>query len=45
MGRHKKAPVGCPCSQLAALHGAPWTLFVTAVANNVAFHCFAAYQS
>ena len=25
MGRHEKAPVRCPCSQLAALHGAPWT--------------------
>ena len=23
-GRHKKAPVHCPCSQLAALNGAPW---------------------
>ena len=24
-GRHKKAPVRCPCSRLAALHGAPRT--------------------
>ena len=22
-GRHVKAPVGCPCRRLAALHGAP----------------------
>ena len=22
-GRHEKAPVRCPCSRLAALHGAP----------------------
>ena len=25
-GRHEKAPVRCPCSRLAALHGAPRTL-------------------
>ena len=25
MGRHVKAPVRCPCSQLATLHGAPRT--------------------
>ena len=25
-GRHEKAPVRCPCSRLAALHGAPQTL-------------------
>ena len=24
-GRHEKAPVRCPCSRLAALHGAPRT--------------------
>ena len=24
-GRHEKAPVCCPCSRLAALHGAPQT--------------------
>ena len=24
-GRHKKAPVRCPCCRLAALHGAPRT--------------------
>ena len=23
MGRHEKAPVRCPCSRLAALHGDP----------------------
>ena len=27
-GRHEKAPVRCPCSRLAALHGAPQTLSV-----------------
>ena len=26
MGHHKKAPVRCPCSLLATLHGAPWML-------------------
>ena len=25
-GRHEKAPVRCPCSRLAALHGTPRTL-------------------
>ena len=25
-GRHEKAPVRCPCSQLTALHGVPQTL-------------------
>ena len=34
-GRHKKAPVRCPCSRLAARHGAPrthdWSSFPSAV--------------
>ena len=25
-GHHEKTPVCCPCSRLAAFHGAPWTL-------------------
>ena len=28
MGCHEKAPVRCPCSWLAALHGAPRTLML-----------------
>ena len=28
-GRHEKAPVRCPCSRLAALHGAPRTLILS----------------
>ena len=27
-GHHKKAPVHCPCSRLAALHGAPCKLLL-----------------
>ena len=27
-GCHEKAPVRCPCCQLTALHGAPWTLLL-----------------
>ena len=27
-GRHRKAQIRCPCSRLAALHGAPRTLVV-----------------
>ena len=35
-GRHEKAPVRCPCSRLAALHGAPRTRLIclTQLTNN-----------
>ena len=30
-GRHEKAPVRCPCSRLAALHGAPRMLLAACI--------------
>ena len=35
MGCHEKAPVRCPCSRLAALHGAPRTLLTVMYAKHV----------
>ena len=34
-GGHEKAPVRCPCSRLAALHGAPRTLLTVMYAEHV----------
>ena len=34
-GRHEKAPVRCPCSRLAALHGAHRTLLTVMYAEHV----------
>ena len=41
-GRHEKAPVRCPCSRLAALHGAPRTPFITVVEYQIKIYvmCF-----
>ena len=33
-GCHKKAPVCCPCSRLAALHGAPRTLMALSMESS-----------
>ena len=35
MGRHEKAPVRCPFSRVAALHGAPRTLSVSFDGTNI----------
>ena len=38
-GRHEKAPVHCPCSRLAALHGAPRTLVLLKDSYNQSVQC------
>ena len=44
-GRHENAPVRCPCSRLAALHGAPRTLYVMLYVVLVYLMLFAALSN
>ena len=44
-GRHEKAPARCPCSRLAALHGAPRTPFITVVEYQIKIYVMCLFFS